>query len=81
MGLDIRMPIGLMFTAFGLILIVFGLAGNHAIYERSLWINVNGLWGAVLLVFGLIMLVFGMRGNAKNRALADQNSNSPRGSH
>jgi hypothetical protein len=61
MKLDLRLPIGLMFTIFGAILTLFGLAGDHAIYERSLGINVNLWWGLVLLAFGLVMLGFAIR--------------------
>lgn len=61
MKLDLRLPIGLMFTTFGVMLVVFGLASNRAIYQRSLGINVNLWWGLVLLVFGVAMLVFALR--------------------
>jgi hypothetical protein len=50
MRLDLRLPIGLLFSLFGVILVVYGLASNPAIYERSLRINVNLWWGIVLLV-------------------------------
>jgi hypothetical protein len=56
MNLDIRLPIGLMFTVVGVALTGFGLMSDPAIYERSLGINVNLWWGLVLLVFGLSML-------------------------
>lgn len=65
MGLDIRLPIGLMFTLFGLLLVVYGLVSDKAIYQRSLGMNVNLGWGAVLLVFGIVMLLLGRRGTAK----------------
>lgn len=64
MGLDIRLPIGAMFTLFGLLLTVFGLVGDKSIYQRSLGINVNLTWGAALLVFGLVMLALGRRRTA-----------------
>lgn len=54
--LDLRIPIGGMFTIFGIVLIVYGLVSDPAIYQRSLGINVNLWWGIVLLVFGVIML-------------------------
>lgn len=57
MNLDLRLPIGLMFSAFGVILAGFGLASDHAIYARSLGINVNLAWGLVQLAFGLLMLL------------------------
>ena len=56
MNLDIRYPIGGMFSIFGIVLFVYGLVSSPAIYERSLGINVNLWWGIVLLVFGLVML-------------------------
>lgn len=61
MGLDIRTPIGLMFSILGALLFVYGIAtaGNTALYERSLGLNVNAWWGAVLLVFGAVMLWLG----------------------
>ena len=64
MGLDIRLPIGLMFSLFGLLLVVYGLVSDKAIYQRSLGINVNLGWGVVLLIFGVVMLVLGRRGTA-----------------
>jgi len=68
MGLDIRLPIGAMFTLFGLLLVVYGLASNGSIYERSLGININLWWGAVLLIFGVLMLLLGRRGTATARS-------------
>jgi len=56
MNLDIRLPIGAMFSLFGVILVVFGLVSDNAIYQRSLGFNVNLWWGLVLLAFGVIML-------------------------
>lgn len=63
MGIDIRLPIGLMFTLFGLLLSVFGFFSDRSIYTRSLGINMNVEWGGVLLVFGLLMLFLGRRGS------------------
>ncbi len=50
MDLDVRLPIGLMFSLFGLLLVGFGLFSDPRIYEEhSLGINVNLGWGVVLL--------------------------------
>ena len=62
MKLDVRLPIGLMFSILGLILVACGLFMDRAIYSRSLGININLWWGIVLLVFGLVMLFLGRRG-------------------
>lgn len=61
MNLDLRLPIGLMFSIFGVMLTAYGLLSDAAIYERSLGINVNLWWGLVLLAFGLVMLGFARR--------------------
>ncbi len=62
MNLDLRVPIGLMFSSFGALLTVFGLTSSRALYDRSLGINVNLWWGLVLLAFGLTMLWLARRG-------------------
>jgi hypothetical protein len=61
MRLDLRLPIGLMFSLFGVILVIYGLASDAAIYQRSLGINVNLWWGIVLLAFGAVMLGLALR--------------------
>ena len=62
MGLDIRLPIGFLFTIFGVLLIAFGALSDKAIYARSLGININLEWGVVMLLFGALMLFLGWRG-------------------
>jgi hypothetical protein len=61
MGLDIRLPLGLLFTILGVLLAGYGVLGDKAIYERSLGINVNLWWGLALLVFGAAMLFLARR--------------------
>jgi len=62
MGLDIRIPIGLLFGLIGSILVLAGLISNDEIYRSSLGVNVNLWWGLVMLIFGVVMIVFGKRG-------------------
>jgi hypothetical protein len=56
MTFDIRIPIGSMFAILGVILTVYGLVSDGEIYHRSLGLNVNLIWGLVLIVFSAIML-------------------------
>jgi hypothetical protein len=60
MGLDIRWPIGLMFTLIGALLTGYGVlrAGNSV----TLGININLVWGIVLLGFGSLMLLGAIKG-------------------
>ena len=63
MNFDLRMPIGILFTLFGLILTGYGLfTKGSEIYAKSLGYNLNISWGIVLLVFGGIMLLLAIRG-------------------
>jgi len=63
MGLDIRLPIGMMFSLLGALLTIYGLCTgtDSDLYKSSLDINVNLWWGLVLFFFGAIMLFFALR--------------------
>jgi hypothetical protein len=71
MGLDLRWPIGLMFSLIGALLVIYGLitGSSPEIYTRSLGININLYWGLLLAVFGGAMLTMAWRGarNAKGQ--------------
>jgi protein-S-isoprenylcysteine O-methyltransferase Ste14 len=74
MGLDIRWPIGLMFTLIGAILAVQGVLvrSDAEMLKRSLNMNVNLGWGIVLLIFGVLMIV-----SARIAAKAQEKAKSP----
>jgi hypothetical protein len=62
MGIDIRIPIGGMFSLIGILLVAYGLATNgDPMYARSLNINANTWWGLAMILFGGPMLWFGLR--------------------
>lgn len=67
MGLDIRYPIGMMFTLVGLVLAGTGFftANDAAMYQRSLSININLIWGLILFGFGLLMWGLAVLGKSK----------------
>ena len=56
-----------MFAVLGVLLGGYGLLGDRSIYAQSLGININLIWGAVLLAFGVLMLLGGLRAKAKRR--------------
>ena len=64
MEVDIRLPIGFMFSILGLILLIFGLLtyGDPMLYQRSLDINVNIWSGLMMLIFGGFMLLMSFMG-------------------
>ncbi len=62
MGLDIRIPLGLMFLITGGIMALYGLfTRGSAIYAMSQGINLNLIWGGLMFVFGVTMFVLGRR--------------------
>ena len=56
--LDIRIPIGLMFTVLGVMISIYGIItnSNAVMYNKSFGININIWSGLGMLLFGLIML-------------------------
>jgi hypothetical protein len=61
MGLDVKLPIGLLFTIFGVLLVIYGFTSDPAIYSKSLGMNINLRWGGLMLAFGLAMLILSDR--------------------
>ncbi|HEV7593702.1 MAG TPA: hypothetical protein VGO33_01800 [Gemmatimonadaceae bacterium] len=60
---DIRIPIGILFLALGVILSIYGVVtrSDVTLYGRSENIVINLWWGLVMIVFGGLMLYFGTR--------------------
>jgi hypothetical protein len=63
MNLDIRLPIGLMFSLFGLLLVAVGVMPDAENHKQSLGININLWWGVVMALFGGFMLYFAWKGS------------------
>ena len=61
-GMDIRAPIGGLFTLLGVMLAGYGLvAGSRTGSDIAPATNVNLWWGIVMVVFGLLMLALSRR--------------------
>ncbi len=65
MGLDLRIPIGLMFAIIGVLLTVIGVITGPE--KKALDININLWWGIVLLVFSAYMLITSLVVGKKNK--------------
>jgi hypothetical protein len=58
MGIDIKIPIGLMFGILGAVLTIYGFITrtDPEMYQKSLDININLWTGLSMVVFGMLML-------------------------
>ena len=65
MGIDIRLPLGILFLLLGSTLVIYGAASDPSLYQQSLGINVNLYWGVVLLIFGAMMFILSRRAAAR----------------
>lgn len=61
--LDLRIPIGIMFSTVGLLMLAYGLftCSDADMYAKSLNININAWWGGVLTAFGAFMWLGSLR--------------------
>ena len=68
-GLDLRLPIGGLFVALGVLLAGYGLAtlGDATRYAPSGGLNINLWWGVLMLVVGVLFLLAARRGTAEAR--------------
>ena len=66
-SLDLRLPIGGLFVTLGVMLAGYGLvtSGNTEMYLKSGGMNINLIWGIVMLLTGAIFLLLAKRGAAK----------------
>lgn len=67
MEIDLRIPMGMMFSMAGAVLLAFGLATRNRadMFAKSFGWNVDLYWGTVVLVFGLAVLALGRRGQGR----------------
>jgi len=68
MDLDVRLPVGLMLAIVGVLLVLYGIAGDRALYARSLGININAIRGSVLFATGGVLLLLARTGARRRRA-------------
>ena len=73
MATDIRLPIGWLFSALGVILVGYGLyTHGNPMYSTSEGVNINLYWGIVILAFGLLLLWLARRGVTKHISAAEE---------
>jgi membrane-bound ClpP family serine protease len=55
--LDLKIPLGGLLSFYGIVLLVYGLFSKREVYARSLGINVNLIWGIIILAVGAALLL------------------------
>jgi len=50
--LDLKLPIGWLLSAYGVLLTLYGLLTKKEMYAISLGLNVNLVWGILMIVVG-----------------------------
>lgn len=57
--LDVRKPIGWLFTIYGVMLVIWGMVQPQItqIEGHDISFNLNLIWGALMLAFGILMNV------------------------
>jgi uncharacterized membrane protein len=50
--LDLKLPIGCLLSAYGLLLAIYGLVTKKEMYAKSLGFNLNLTWGILMLAIG-----------------------------
>jgi membrane-bound ClpP family serine protease len=56
--LDLKVPLGGLMTLYGLVLAIYGLLTGSETYAKSLGVNINLIWGILMLVLGGGFLLF-----------------------
>lgn len=74
MTLDIRLPMGLLFTLIGALLLLYGI--TRAAVSTTVGLNVNAAWGTLLMVFGISMLLLARRAAQAHRGRAEAPASS-----
>lgn len=55
---DLKIPLGSLLAAYGAVLALYGILGDASLQEKSLGININLVWGIVMMITGGLFLGF-----------------------
>jgi hypothetical protein len=64
--LDLKLPIGWLLSAYGVLLGIYGLVTKKELYEKSLGLNLNFAWGILMIVIGGCFLLTAFLKKKKN---------------
>lgn len=73
MRLDVRLPIGVLFSVYGLILMLWDILHDLPQHQAGSGFSINLGWGAALLAFGLLMVLLARR--RRSREVKEREAN------
>lgn len=54
--IDLKLPLGCLLMFYGIVLGIYGMITDSAFYQKSLGVDINLDWGALMLLVGLILI-------------------------
>ncbi|MFZ1082865.1 MAG: hypothetical protein WAO19_13185 [Candidatus Kryptoniota bacterium] len=54
---DLKIPLGSLLGFYGILLVLYGIFSPREIYAKSVNININLIWGVLIMVVGIIFLL------------------------
>jgi protein-S-isoprenylcysteine O-methyltransferase Ste14 len=64
---DLRFPLGYLFVTLGVLLIIAGMLAAPDANARSLGMDINRIWGSVMVGFGILSLGLAWRERRRRR--------------
>jgi hypothetical protein len=69
---DLRVPLGWLFAILGVLLVIAGLRPAPGVDAQSLGVNINLVWGLVMIAFGLLCLWLARREARRRSGVASE---------
>ncbi len=54
---DLKIPLGGLLEFYGILLLLYGIIGPASVYKKSFNLNVNIIWGILMIVIGSAFLL------------------------
>ncbi len=62
---DLKIPLGSLLGFYGLVLLAYGIFGPKDIYDKSAHLDINVIWGVLMIVISAAFLTFAYVGRKK----------------
>jgi membrane-bound ClpP family serine protease len=65
--IDLKVPLGILLTFYGLVLTLYGIFTGPEFYQKSFGVDLNLIWGIAMLVIGIFLLILAFVTRAKKK--------------